>query len=259
MKYVTLFHGSPIENKESILKYGIKYHRPDINRMISNALDKIEKKLGVKLNISKSERDFIVDRIFESTKKGGIVYLSADKEYAKSNALAGREWFESLLQRAIYLKFKSEYDKRRKLNSKMLKIQRQLDSITKKMRVALSEGDYDKYKSLSRKENSLYAEYVNLEKLLNEIGKKETERERKIEKLFYSRKAVLFKIVMPYNVFKRLAVGITKDDIKLFENRNWVGHKHYGDEVFKVLFREVWLKKVPRKYIRGYETFEKVN
>jgi hypothetical protein len=72
MNVVVLWHGSPIENKESILKYGISYRKPDVKRMIEEAISKIEKTLGVK--ISKVD-SIIKDRILESTRKGGIVYV----------------------------------------------------------------------------------------------------------------------------------------------------------------------------------------
>ena len=245
MNVVVLWHGSPIENKESILKYGISYRKPDVKRMIEEAISKIEKTLGVK--ISKVD-SIIKDRILESTRKGGIVYVSGNKEYAKSNALAGREWFYMILQRAIYQKYKDKYDVVHKIGRRILQLQRKLDEYPKIERKLLEEGKYEEYDRVSREEEKVLKQYHKLSQVSSRKNKELSELEDKIERMFHSKRAVVFKIVIPWKVLKELSADdYTKNILKLVEE----------GRISLEEINELHLKEVPRQYIVSWEEFEK--
>lgn len=246
-KTITLWHGSPYENKDNILKYGIRYRKPDIERMINEAVDRIYQKLRIKLT-RKQANGFVRSRLQESTEKGEVVYVSGVKEYAMQNALASREWFNSILQRAIYEQNKDLYEKTRRIVHEQLKWQMKLDEYPKIQTKLMEEGKHKEWEKSNREEAKAWAQYSELSEKHSEMNKVIRQLEDKIESIFHDRRAVVFKIVMPLSVLKRLVIGeFSKDAVKAIQEGRWILDKDV---------EELHLKEVPRKYIRSYEVFE---
>jgi len=247
VKYVTLYHGTPIENKDNILKHGIKYRKPDVKRLIKEAVEQIRRKLGKNF---KFDYTYVEDRLLEATRRGGIVYVSGNYDYAYSNALAGREWFDYLLRQAIYKQstFKELDKKRREQARKCLKLQNKLEKLDKKRLQLLNEGKYREYEKVSQLENEIWLKYVRCNKVSSELNKRVQEYVDKIRRMFYNSKAVIFTIKMPFHVLKSLlADDYSKDLIEKVEQ----GIIDIKD------IDELHLKEVPRRYIVSYKVVTK--
>jgi len=96
---ITVWHTSPVENLESILKYGITTAKFDIE----NSLQEIK---NVK-RVAKWRRKEAEDRLLESFKDdpSGYVCCSGDKAYSIQNGCASKEW-------KYYLNHKDYHGKR---------------------------------------------------------------------------------------------------------------------------------------------------
>jgi len=242
---VVLWHGAPYESLSSILARGIIYIRPNPEVMISNATKLIESKLGVRLGYV---NDLIRGRILEATEKGGIVYVSGNKEYAKANALAGLEWFRMVLHRAVYQKYKPKYDELYNLSRKSLKCENKMTELDEKQIKALEAGNLSEYDRLREQQRKVMQEWSQITRKAHEIRKELENLEDRIERMFFSKKAVVFKIVMPMDVLKSLlADNYSRDLISKVEK----GIITIED------IEELHLKEVPRQYIVSYEIIEK--
>jgi len=285
---ITLWHGSPAFNKDSILQKGIIPRNTDAERQINNAIHKIAIDLNV--NEKKLKRYLVRQgyvksakrRLLESKEKGGVVYLSGNKEYAKQNALAGLEWYYYLLLGAKGYKYRDFYKAKIKLARQKLKIEDKINKLNMEEHRALSEGNIKKYRLLRERERKLWQKMLQLDREFKAKWEKTIKEINSIDKRHLPRKIALFKVKMPVSEFKRLADDYTKKEIENYENQ-W--RKYVADD-YKVVqlagekipinyfasletldrykrrgkfayFQEVRLKSVPPKYIKKVEITEK--
>lgn len=90
---MTLYHSTPVENIESILKFGITLSKYDTE----SRLKEIEASNAVEWK-KKSAKD----RLLESFRNGHTVCLSGDREYSIQNGNACNEWKNLLDGKAYY-------------------------------------------------------------------------------------------------------------------------------------------------------------
>jgi len=246
-KTITLYHGSLRKNKEVILQNGIKYYVPNSKRKVDEASKEISEKMNVK---GFSKNDMVTSRLDEAKQKGGVVFLSANKNYAIANALAGQEWKEYLVINALRKKFPEEFRISQKLRHKELKCLRRLEELGKKEIKALTEEQNLKKANYYRdKRKSVQIKYLKAQEEYRvfdyTFGSKLREERNKI----LTDKAVLFKVELPWEKFKELADEQTKDGIGRFED----GFKVPVSA--KDFFQEVRLKEVPKEYIKSVGNF----
>lgn len=265
-KTVVLWHGSPVENKDLILRHGIQYRRPQVEKMIDKAVKEIQKEVGIE---DFKTDGFVRSRVMESTEKGGIVFLSGDREFAISNALAGKEWYRTLLSSALHKKLKGMYSHRQRLAHKQLQLLKELDKFKQKKSFALGRGDYEEYHRVRHEEKKIEEEYNKAHEKYSSYNKKLLKTQEKYHNKLITRKAVLFRIEVPWHEFKKLAgddwtkhqinryeelvkKGFEKERIKRLQA---VGAKKI-QPMFEWYFQEVHMDYIPPKYIKAYGFFE---
>ena len=263
--HITLYHGSLAKNRDAILKNGIKYVPVD-DKVIKEKVDEAHKEISKKLNVEKfSKNDMVTMRLNEARSRGGVVYLSASKEYSVGNSLAGQEWKEYLVLNALQKKFKREYSEALRLNTKKRRLLRKVETCHEKEMDALVDMRKKDYESWKRKRKQFEAQYYEAEKeesvFLDKFHKKTNRYKNKV----LSWNAVLFKVELPWSKFKELATDDQREEIEHFEERwksGWFEERQLskgwsGETLLERMFGEVHLRYVPLEYIKEVGSFRK--
>jgi hypothetical protein len=253
--YVTLWHGSPLENLESILKNGIVPNKSkvDAEEKVEQAIYEIAEKLklgGEAVREILKDRELLVSlsirRLNEAEEDGGVVYVSARKEFAIANALAGREWLEFLVEAALRCKYKRFYEAERRKQFKIHEIQAVLERLTKKRIELCSAGRRGELLKIREQEIELERKAREIEASFYRRWGFMYEVIEETRKLIVGDKAAVFKLRVPKEAFFELLSDRFKEHLPLTPKT-----------VHKLL--EIHLKKVDPKYIVAYDIIEKKN
>jgi regulator of replication initiation timing len=274
---VTLYHGSLALNLQNILKEGIRPRQINIDAIVNSEVQEILQKLGITVEqveeLDKGYFDLIVNHAKErlGQSKFDKVYLSGDKSYAQSNAAAGSEWYDMLVSAFLSVRYKVWENIRSNYYQQLNKMYNQLESLDKQVSSSIPENAADIYER-----QGLYQRRSGLERTIKQYEEdfqknyghvflqKKLDRKNLMSGKF-GNETVIFKVEMPYQVFKNKVIGnFSQDRIKLFESRyqeskkggknNWFDSVRAGeyDSVWK-WFHEVHLSFVEPEYIVGYE------
>lgn len=261
---ITLYHGSPYHNLESILRKGIipnplsERAEERVDRMI----ECIERELNIRFpRWSKSFRFWrqkAIDRLLEAKNNGNIVYVSARKEYAIINSLASKEWILMLLDLAFCYKYKEYFERIRQYAKQRNRLQTTISRYFIKSQEAMRKGDLRAFQRYSEIENRLERELYRLERqeMEDEFLKKAREEMKAIKRRFRGTKAVIFEIRMPFQTFYRL---LADEYSHKMLNLYFQMLEEEKDEKYKeeLLPNELHLKEVKPEFIVAYEVYER--
>lgn len=275
---IVLWHGSPTENAQSILKHGLIPPSGNFSQRTQEGVDAVCKYLKLSPKQCGEVKRFshlATERQLEAEELGGVVYVSGEKAYAMSNALAGKEWLGEIYRWGEHQKFNEYFEARSDKFRREQAIIKKLDMGKPKMQEALSRAEYDEYKRLSGEENRLMTEMRQVSDDFRKEWKSYGDNMTKMRRDFLGMDATVFKIRMPVKEFKKLAkTKHTKNRIEIFEDRfqeylrgenpkyNWFSFMDEriakGESVEKFgFFSEMHLSKIEPKYIVGSEKFDK--
>jgi hypothetical protein len=207
-----------------------------------------------------------IDRIKQS--KFDKVYLSGERDFAVSNAKAGGEWYEDIVNTALgilhddFYTLVGEYAKRSKYLEKA--IEKQSEKMTK----MLEEPDDEKRDVERQVSRDLERRYYDLQKEKEEVlgGRRQKLKKQNddIVRKRFGDEAVIFTVVMPYSVFvSKMASPHSKERISLFEEmyagflrgekRNWFDYIGGKRDMVWEFFQEVHLSGVEPRFIKKWE------
>lgn len=254
---VTLWHGTPIENLESILKRGIvpNPNSKNAEKRVEEAFRLVEEKLGIKLSNKRKSVRFVkessIQRLLEAKRKGNIVFVSAQKNYAICNSLASKEWLMMIVELGIRQKYSEYFEKLRRIAHRKNVLEDKISKLTIKCAKA---KDLATYRKLSEEISRLEKERLSLEFITEKDSelKKITREIKEIRQQFLGDKAVIFEIRIPKeSLYSLLADSFSREEVERYEKES----KEDDSEYLKPL--ELHLKYVKPEYIVSYEVIEK--
>jgi hypothetical protein len=180
------------------------------------------------------KEELIHSRLTEAKREGEVAYVTGDKEYARSNAIAGDEWKIMLANRLYKLKFAEVYER---INEVSAVRQALLERLKK------SDAEFRLVAGVDPKEaNRVYKQGQKIEKEFNELGKVLNhlydERNRlQTGHQLVDRRVYLFKIEIPKSELLSLLHPKSK----------------YPDGKFYI-YDTLLVRGIPRKYIKSMES-----
>jgi len=269
---VTLYHGSFLANLGSIQANGIVPRAVNAKAAVMNAVDEISIALDLSSEQDKELRSgatvkYAIDRIQQSG--FSKVYLSGERDFAVSNAKAGGEWYEGIVNTALQLKHEEFFELQRSYAVRIMNLERLMEQQDKAFSQAIGTGDEEEYRRLFRELRETNKQHDELQRerdkalsgRRSEIG----QQEQAVLRKRFGDKAVVFRVVMPYRVFvSKIASPSSRERIEMFEKmyadyvrgeggRNWFVYIHGNSGKVWEFFQEVHLTGVEPHFIKGWE------
>ena len=186
------------------------------------------------------------------------VYVSGEFSYAQSNAKAGGEWFEYILDAGMRIAHKDYYGKRHWHNMRVLGLHRSLEKMDK----TLNDTDIEYREPIYAKRRELQAKIrqaqIEQDRTVSYEGEAVEQRRVAILRNRFGHQAVVFNIEMPYRDFKeRLASESSKQRIADMEGL-YSEFLHGKNDIFRKyspwdMLQEVHMRMVEPRFIIGYK------
>lgn len=273
---VILYHGTLSSNATSIKFEGIVPKQIDADQKVNEGITTIIEELAL---TPAQQEEFESNEIISAARKrltqsGDKIYASGSKRYAMSNASASQEWFETLLNKAVEIKYSNYFNLRHDFSARLSALYHELkknDILVRDLQSQLgSEEIAQRLKDAYRKGHEIEKEISQLEKeqdsALNHLAQEIKQKQDKVLTKMFGKTVIIFKIVMPYKVFKsKLASDFSRRRVEEFEEQ----YRHYKAGESNNFFRhvaegeygpwdwlqEVHLSSVEPEYIRAYEEY----
>lgn len=263
---VVLYHGSFLVNLPSIQSHGIVPRAVDANAVVEIAIAEISEAFGLtREEVRELRSGLLVRHAIERIKESGFskVYLSGEYDYAVSNAKAGGEWYEGILDTASRIKNQRYWDRKHELDVEIRDLEKQMKKNDAEMRSRLDRSDEDFLRSreLDRRHAELSRQ---AEAELGGLRRKIEEEKNRILSRRYGDAAVIFRVVMPYGDFVARVASSSRDRLSLFEQayaeyvagetrRNWFAYIRGDPKRVWEWFREVHMTRVEPSFIKGWD------
>lgn len=263
---IELFHGTYDINLPLILEQGIVPVAYDIEDRLQTAVQEIREEIGLdQKQLAQLEESFkwARERMGESGFK--VVYLSGQRGYARSNAIASSEWYLSLVHSALRIKFEDEFNHIADLRSAEFALHDEIKRADAQVRDTIASGeDFDATR--------LFDNVRLLERRLKEAEQRSSdassvynERQKAIGKKLlgtrYGDKVVILNVRMPIQVFEqKLASDSSRERLESLkedwadyargDTNTWIHYalKQQGVSIWEY-FLEVHLDSVEPEYI----------
>ena len=265
---ITLWHGSPDWNKESILQHGIVFGQGNDGKPpVEAVLDELQKKLKLTDHQVENVRKgyamkSAVHRFTEAERRGKVVYLSADYDYSLRNSLASREWFGYLLDHALREKYATYYRARQRIirmDMEHLELMKRNDQERDVLWKQMDEGKFT-LEAMQKRRKEMNREEAQSKRKVEEARKRQQKKYHRIKneidnlrRELYGWRSIMFEVRIPVTEVKQLAEKDTLRRMARYE-KEW---KREAWDLKEEFLREVRVTGIDPKFIVSHHYTEK--